>query len=41
MTKVMRIAAAALTISAAACLGIGNAGAQEWQGDDGDVLCFV
>jgi uncharacterized protein GlcG (DUF336 family) len=29
MTKVMRIAATALTIGAASCLGIGNAGAQE------------
>jgi len=34
MTKVMRIAAAALAISAAACLGIGNAVAQETQGDE-------
>jgi uncharacterized protein GlcG (DUF336 family) len=34
MTKVMRIAAAALTISAATCLGIGNAGAEESQGDE-------
>jgi uncharacterized protein GlcG (DUF336 family) len=33
MTKVMRIAGAALTIGAATCLGIGNAGAQE-QGDE-------
>src|ERR1700734_933825 len=33
MTNVMRIAAAALAISAASCLGIGNAGAQESQGD--------
>jgi uncharacterized protein GlcG (DUF336 family) len=34
MTNVMRIAAAALTISAASCLGIGTAGAQESQGDE-------
>ena len=34
MTKAMRIAAAALTISAASCLGIDNAGAQESQGDE-------
>ena len=34
MTKVMRIAAAALTIGAATCLGIGNAGAQESAGDE-------
>jgi uncharacterized protein GlcG (DUF336 family) len=34
MTKVMRIAAAALTISAATCLGMTSAGADDWQGDD-------
>ena len=34
MTKVMRIAAATLTISAATCLGIGSASAQESQGDE-------
>ena len=34
MTKVNRIAAAALTISAATCLGMTSAGADEWQGDD-------
>jgi len=34
MKKVMDIAAAALTISAAACLGMGSAGAQDWQGGE-------
>jgi uncharacterized protein GlcG (DUF336 family) len=34
MTQVMRIAAAALTIGAATCLGTGNAGAQESQSDE-------
>ena len=34
MTKVMRIAAATLTISAATCLGIGRASAQDSQGDE-------
>jgi uncharacterized protein GlcG (DUF336 family) len=34
MRKVNRIAAVALTISAATCLGMTSAGADEWQGDD-------
>src|SRR5271156_2755081 len=39
MRKVMRIAAAALTIGAATCLGIGSAGAQESQGDEAAAGC--
>jgi uncharacterized protein GlcG (DUF336 family) len=39
MRKVMRIAAAALTIGAATCLGIGGAGAQESQGDEAAAGC--
>jgi uncharacterized protein GlcG (DUF336 family) len=39
MRKVMRIAAAALTIGAATCLGIGSAGAQESQGDEATAGC--
>ena len=34
MMKGMRMAAAALTIGAATCLGMGSAGAQEWSGDE-------